>query len=267
MGSQKYSYHNPNKLGSSPPVDKDTGCCSLHCLKFSLYVYNMVFLVAGLGVLGVGVWTILDRRQYLTLLLSTSVYDVTAYLLVAIGTLVVLVTVLGCSGISRESRCQIQSYSILLIVVLVLEASAGAIAYVYRDQVHHELTKSLVTTLKRDYAVDNATTISFDNMQQSLQCCGARAFDQDWANSSWWMGPGRGAGKVPDSCCKTVTPSCGVRDHPSNIYYTGCADQIANILGGHLLLIGSVAVGICVVELLGIGLSTVLVEKLRRMGP
>jgi len=23
---------------------------------------------------------------------------------------------------------------------------------------------------------------------------------------------------VPDSCCKTITPQCGKRDHPSNIY-------------------------------------------------
>lgn len=23
---------------------------------------------------------------------------------------------------------------------------------------------------------------------------------------------------VPDSCCKTITPHCGKRDHPSNIY-------------------------------------------------
>ena len=29
--------------------------------------------------------------------------------------------------------------------------------------------------------------------------------------------------QVPDSCCKSPSPGCGARDHPSNIAYTGCS--------------------------------------------
>ena len=72
--------------------------------------------------------------------------------------------------------------------------------------------------------------------------------------------------QVPDSCCKTVSAMCGVRDHPSNIYYTGCAIKLAHLLGDHLLLIGSIALVICLVECAGVFLSVKLVRILNSVG-
>jgi hypothetical protein len=48
----------------------------------------------------------------------------------------------------------------------------------------------------------------------------------------------RGKNRVPDSCCKTVSRACGVRDHPSNIYYTGCSHSLASMFAAHLFLLG-----------------------------
>ena len=59
---------------------------------------------------------------------------------------------------------------------------------------------------------------------------------------------------------------CGVRDHPSNIYYTGCAHKLSQLVGDHLLLIGSVAIVICLVESAGVFLSVKLVRKLNTVG-
>jgi hypothetical protein len=49
----------------------------------------------------------------------------------------------------------------------------------------------------------------------------------------------RANNRVPDSCCKTVSRACGVRDHPSNIYYTGCSHSLAIMLARHLFLLGT----------------------------
>jgi hypothetical protein len=39
------------------------GCCSLSCLKFSLYIYNIVALVSGLALLAVSLWILLDSEH------------------------------------------------------------------------------------------------------------------------------------------------------------------------------------------------------------
>ena len=50
------------------------------------------------------------------------------------------------------------------------------------------------------------------------KCCGdVRYFS--WNITSWRQLPENTNLSVPDSCCKTMTPSCGRRDHPSNIYH------------------------------------------------
>lgn len=74
------------------------------------------------------------------------------------------------------------------------------------------------------------------------------------------------APQVPDSCCKTVSAQCGVRDHPSNVYYTGCAHKLSRLAREHLLLIGSIAIVICLVQILGVFLAVKLVSKLKTVG-
>ena len=71
--------------------------------------------------------------------------------------------------------------------------------------------------------------------------------------------------QVPDSCCKSVSRFCGVRDHPSNIYYTGCAHKLSIMASDHLLLIGTIALVICAVEACGVVLSATLVRKLNKL--
>ena len=59
-------------------------------------------------------------------------------------------------------------------------------------------------------------------MQEELRCCGLLIFSE-WRDSAWALA--RSGSLVPDSCCKTRSPGCGQRDHPSNIPYTGCAHR------------------------------------------
>ena len=54
--------------------------------------------------------------------------------------------------------------------------------------------------------------------------------------------------QVPDSCCISPGRFCGVRDHPSNVRYTGCVHRIERIAADNLVVAGAVAVGICLVQ-------------------
>ncbi|KAA0183889.1 hypothetical protein HAZT_HAZT011976, partial [Hyalella azteca] len=109
-------------------------------------------------------------------------------------------------------------YIFLLILVLVLEAVAGVVSYVYQDQLPHLLTDSLPATISERYSLDESVTFAVDSMQIKFRCCGGVSY-MDWAESKWKQSVTADV-RVPDSCCKTVTEACGMRDHPSNIWYT-----------------------------------------------
>lgn len=59
------------------------------------------------------------------------------------------------------------------------------------------------------------SNLSFLSLQ--FKCCGSNN-SHDWMVSVYISSKQAEDRVVPDSCCKTITPHCGKRDHPSNIY-------------------------------------------------
>ena len=126
------SYHQPGEepgLGKAGPAS-----CSLSCLKFSLYCYNILLLVFGLAGLCVGLWSLVDRGQFLSLL-TTTIFQVSGVVILLSGCVVITITLLGCCGISRESNTMILTYSGLLAITVLLQSTIGITAYIYREQV------------------------------------------------------------------------------------------------------------------------------------
>ena len=127
-----YDYHQP---GEERELRKGRSeACSLSCLKFSLYCYNILLLLFGLAGLSVGLWSLVDRGQFLSLL-TTTIFQVSGIVILLSGSLVVTITLIGCCGISRESRNLILVYSGLLAITVLLQSTIGITAYIYRDQV------------------------------------------------------------------------------------------------------------------------------------
>lgn len=91
------------------------------------WLYHNLFLMhcrvrafpqlAGLIVLGVGVWSIVDKHQFVALL-ATSTYALAAYTLVLAGGLVLLAGLAGCVALCRDNRC------LLLVVSTKLQVYA-----------------------------------------------------------------------------------------------------------------------------------------------
>lgn len=65
--------------------------------------------LSGLVVGGIGVWTVIWKHSYVSLL-TTSTYPILAYALIVAGVLAVVGSWLGCGGVTAENRC------VLLIV-------------------------------------------------------------------------------------------------------------------------------------------------------
>uniref|UniRef100_A0A3B5Q0G4 Tetraspanin 11 n=1 Tax=Xiphophorus maculatus TaxID=8083 RepID=A0A3B5Q0G4_XIPMA len=188
------------------------------CLKYLLFLFNFLFWVGGAAVLAVGVWTLVEKSDYLSLLAS-STFAVSAYILILAGSLVVVTGFLGCCAVIREQRSCLSTYFFFLLLIFLIELVAGVLAYVYYQRLSDELKEHLNQTMTENYAQQGKETITsaVDRLQQDFKCCGSNN-SQDWMLSVYIRSEQSGNRVVPDSCCKTITPDCGRRDHPSNIY-------------------------------------------------
>lgn len=239
----------------------DDGCCSADFLKCVLHIFNIFFLTAGLMVLGTAIWTILDRYQYVTLLTSDT-YPIITYFLLFAGGLVLFVAIIGFCAAVKEHRPSLLFYTFLLLLIFLIEAMVGILAFVYQEQVHSELELNLNNTFMSSYQMEPDKTHAIDFLQEQFKCCGAVSF-QDWKYSRWKTEVPEIKNKVPDSCCKTITPHCGQRDHPSNINYRGCLDKMEEHMKQHLTILSAVGLGICVLQIFGMVYSCQLYFKLK----
>lgn len=92
-------------------------------------------------------------------------------------------------------------------------------------------------------------------------CCGALTFSQ-WRDSRW-LQEGQGINNtVPDSCCKTPSPYCGVSDHPSNIWY-----NVSTLAFRFLFALRNLGISVAVeVGFVSRGLCPWMGESLREYG-
>ncbi|KAJ0056761.1 hypothetical protein NL108_016412, partial [Boleophthalmus pectinirostris] len=182
--------------------------------------------MAGGVVMAVGVWTLVEKTDYISLLPSKT-YAASAYILILAGAIVMVTGVLGCCATFKEQRRLLRvvrlhtapTYFVLLLCIFLLEVLAGVLAYIYYQQLNEELKQSLRDTMIQKYERTNQEHITraVDKLQQEFKCCGSNS-SADWAASEWIRSQAGKGRLVPDSCCKTPSPMCGERDHPSNIY-------------------------------------------------
>ncbi|XP_053576180.1 CD151 antigen [Bombina bombina] len=239
--------------------------CGTICLKYLLFTFNFFFWLAGLAVMAVGVWTLIQKSDYISLLPS-STYAATAYILVIAGAIVMITGILGCCATFKERKSLLKVYFILLLCIFLLEVLAGILAYIYYQQLNDELKQSLKDTMTTKYKQpgEEKVTSAVDKLQQEFKCCGSNN-SRDWADSVWIKSPDANSRAVPDSCCKTVTPGCGGRYHPSNIYLVegGCITKLESFIRSHLLIIGAVGIGIAFVQLFGMIFTCCLYKSLK----
>lgn len=145
--------------------------------------------MTGLAVLTIAVWTILDKYQYFTLL-TTFIYPLLTYFLLAAGGLVLLVAILGfCAGCwehrplllcvninccSDEFKMLILikifllQYVFLLILIFLIEAMVGVLGFLYQESVHTELENNLNSTFLTTYNIDEDKTLAINNLQEKV---------------------------------------------------------------------------------------------------
>jgi CD63 antigen len=224
------------------------------CIKYLLFIFNLVFVVTGIVLLIVGAVIQGVYKDY-SFLLDDRFFSAPA-LLIAVGVIVFIVSFFGCCGAVKENHCMILTFSILLLLVFILELSGGIAGYVLRDRAHdflsHRLNESMFS-----YNESTESQEFWYTMQTSMECCGNNNYT-DWKdvfhNNS-----------LPLSCCPRshVVVDVDYCNTTSKMYTVGCLEKFGTFVMNHAAVLGGAGIGIAFIQLLGVVLACLLARHIR----
>ncbi|XP_072820617.1 tetraspanin-33 isoform X2 [Vicugna pacos] len=219
-------------------------------VKYLLFFFNMLFWVISMVMVGVGVYARLMKHAEAAL---ASLAVDPAILLIVVGILMFLLTFCGCIGSLRENIC-------------LLQTARGKV---------NEIINNAIVHYRDDLDLQNL----IDFGQKKFSCCGGISY-KDWSQNMYFNcsedNPSRERCSVPYSCClptpnqAVINTMCGqgmqaldYLEASKVIYTNGCIDRLVNWIHSNLFLLGGVALGLAIPQLVGILLSMILVNQIK----
>ncbi|PNF34005.1 CD63 antigen [Cryptotermes secundus] len=221
------------------------------CVKYLLFVFNLVFAISGIAILAVGAIIQNFYSNYTDFLHGK--FFVGPVLLIVVGVIVFVVAFFGCCGAVKENHCMIMTFAGLLLVVFGLELAGGITGYVLRDDVGDMLQNTVNSSMSK-YSYNKEITKTWDIMQHDLHCCGTEG-PGDWKNVFK-------NNTLPETCCPSVDP-CEM-DSKDHYYKDGCLSILQNEIKHYALLLGGVGIGLACVQLIGVVFACCLARSIRK---
>jgi len=271
-------------------------CCCL--VKYLLCLANFVFFVVGGLALSVGIWVAADKASFIQLtqldsFLSSElgeqahhvltefsepgVLEQAAYLLIAVGTLIFIISFLGYCGALQESRILLTAYGLFILLVFGLQIAAIVLTLVYKGQADEHTRRFLQSSLS-SYSPESprdALSVSWDLVMSTQHCCGVNNYT-DFRDARKFQESTREEriGRVvPESCCillgarrllQPADPRCVIEPNTVNSYYDkGCYNKFINKLLDNLNLVFGTMVGLGAFQFLVILFSFCLCKAAR----
>lgn len=250
------------------------GGCGECLAKFGLISFNILFLLSGIGVLGVGIWLKVDKNvvnmQHLVEFDSKDKQlDIAANILIGFGSFVLLVSALGFFAACTQKKIFIGFYIAFLVLIFAGEFAGGITAAVFKGKIEDELPKILSKTFSQYTPGKNLLAKAWDYMQVWLKCCGSTGF-KDYQHVNFT----KPTQHVPLTCCKLSNKDpenpkpldsnkcleeATIPSSQNNTFMylqgEGCYSSLEDAIKSHLGLIIGVGVGIAMIQLLGIVLA------------
>ncbi|NWR54229.1 TSN33 protein, partial [Bucorvus abyssinicus] len=259
--------------GAGPPGDGFSFVSP--AVKYVLFAFNTLFWTISVVMVAVGVYARLLKHADAAM--GCLAVD-PAILLVVVGILTFLITFCGCVGSLRENIYLLQAFSACLTIVFLLQLAAGVLGFIFSDEVHEkvsEIINGAIVHYRDDLDLQNL----IDFGQKEFSCCGGVSY-KDWSQNMYFnctaTNPSQERCSVPFSCClrnsqeAVINTMCGqgmqsrsYLEASAFIYTNGCIDTLVDWTHSNLFLLGGIALGLAVPQLVGILLSQILINQIR----
>ncbi|XP_016327155.1 tetraspanin-33 [Sinocyclocheilus anshuiensis] len=195
-----------------------------------------------------------------------------------VGILMFFITFCGCVGSLRENICLLQTFCIILTIIFLLQLVAGVLGFVFSDKARGKVTEMVDNAIKH-YRDDIDLQNLIDYGQKQFNCCGGISY-MDWSQNMYFScskeNPSRERCSVPFSCCllskeeTVINTMCGhgvqqleYLAASAFINTNGCIDNVVNWIHSNLFLLGAIALGLAIPQLVGILLSQILINQIQ----
>lgn len=264
----------------------EVGCCT----KYFLFLFNVLFWLIGVALLGAGFWAWSEKGFFDNLSVISSLPIDPVFLVIAIGTLMFILSFTGCIGSLRENISLLKCFSVCLGVIFFAELSAGILGIVYKDWFRNQFASFVTETIK-GYRDDPDLQNIIDFSQEYLECCGGLMGPDDWDNNIYFNCTGKvlvngiefqlaESCGVPFSCCvrgaemtDVINTQCGYgirKDWNKNqmgaaneIYVTGCITKFESWLKVNLYIVAGVFIGVALIQIVPICFAQNLITDVK----
>lgn len=245
-----------------------------NCCRVIFILINIIFLILGVGIAGVGSWLIyLGEQNDYSVLTGHTMLSGAALLLTA-GVITLIISGVGIFGALAMWRPLLFIYILLVIFAALVEIAAGITGFVLRDEIGNQVKVRMYMAIEDyrasssdpDYRRDVKNVVGY--VQNTFECCGVNS-SIDWfmvnLNTTQELG-----GKPPPSCDCTV----GRDSHCENFNLTiippgtqnkinatyeawnrGCLSYVRDNLNSVAISIGIVGFVVAATELLGVAMA------------
>ncbi|XP_077401337.1 tetraspanin-33 [Vanacampus margaritifer] len=245
-------------------------------VKYLLFVFNFLFWLIATAMMAIGVYARVAKHAE-TALACLAVDP--AMMLLVVGVVMFVVTFCGCVGSLRENICLLQFFCITLTVIFLLQLAAGVLGFIFSDKARDKVTQ-MVNNAIEHYRDDIDLQNLIDFGQKEFGCCGAVTYT-DWSNNMYFNctnnNPSRERCSVPFSCCiitkdkvEVLNTMCGqgmqmvkYMEAGNVIHTNGCIDKVVDWIYTNLFLLGGIALGLAIPQLVGILLSQILISQIK----
>lgn len=218
------------------------GCYS--CIKYLMFAFNFLFWLLGCVILGIGIWIKVDPAtigdvakedaELQAFFNELQAYgSVGAYVLIAVGSIIMVIGFLGCCGAIRESQCMLALFFVFLTLIFIVLLVCGIYVIIAKDKVKTNISETLEKKIKEMKGGDQEAKKFMKALQDKLNCCGADRGVLDY-------------GGYTDNECQFAN------------YQQPCAPLLNQKLSQNIVIIAGVAIGIASVMFLGMIFSMLL---------
>ncbi|OWF55408.1 CD63 antigen-like [Mizuhopecten yessoensis] len=274
--------------------------CFATCGKILLVIVNLLFLVIGLVFFILGFFckfgndTLKGYYEGALASLSTSLsdsgfgtvdlssFDITEVIgtlgiaFIAIGTILLVITVFGFIGACCKIRCMLIGYCILVGLIVVGQIVFFGILFGNKTLITDQIKTPLKSSIQSDFQGLNGTNVvslAWNFVHIQVKCCGVDSYEDFTGATLWPTNYPSYFLKTPLSCCMTLPSttdfSCAASPTTSNNYKdTGCFDSIWDLALGNVGLMAGIfaGMGLFQIMLIVFGICVIMDGKQNRVG-
>lgn len=187
------------------------GCCS-GLMKYILFGLNLLFWLAGVAILGVGIWLKVDPSVSNIFVVAGVSLNAGAITFIVLGCVMFVIGFCGCCGAIKESKCLLGIYFTFVLVILIAQLVVGIWGFVSRSSIEEWIRTGLNATTPID--TGNADEVAaVKNLQSIFECCGLLNCT-DWPN-----------GQTSGCSCSVTAVTASTCINASSISYCSNADN------------------------------------------